>query len=717
MPVCPPRTQRRVLAPACEVAVPARRAQRQGRAPLLIAVALAAVAMPDANASDDSLARHVPADIGLFVELRRGEDLLLPLAKPDLWLALAELTGQPADRQESSEWRQRVEQTIGMSPEEAVHTLLAQRVAFAAESWRGSQDAVILCRPPESPRELLKRWAAQPLPTAARATVYRLPNSVGVALLDDVLIFGDQASPTIFPQVLRSSPEGGTARLADDPIYRRLLERVPAEPDGVLFVRLKRTSAAAPAAPAATEPTTRPANLPLPRPLADSDNVLLALHRKGKLLHLTAVGDAPARERPSPDEAADLLVDRLPARTLLAWSLRVDYAELGSSVDALPERHLLRIVKKVHERSGAIERLTRALDTRVAVALGVVDAPPGDAPAPPTPAVALLVSLRDPRVAEDEWRTLFHATIGVYKLLSLRRPGPREDLSLSTLVLGDRVAEQVDFSPVLRAALGPGPLDALHMSWVVDDDVLILASHSDWLRQIVSARRQSAGRLADSLEAVRPTETAGRESVLIAQPGPMGDLADAWLEFLASHFPMALDEEWWRRYQPDGGRVRLGLQVIPDPEQSRLSVQGVVPGSPAAGVIQPGDVILGVSRRRFATTQPVEEIQRAVENRPNARWVDLLVERDHAVRVRRVPVPFVDPVQLLQRFSAIGEFVQRVTYAEGASAQGEPLGQLTIELRDSDEPLFVFAPRAVTAEPASEAAAPAPPATTQPDTQ
>ena len=58
---------------------------------------------------------------------------------------------------------------------------------------------------------------------------------------------------------------------------------------------------------------------------------------------------------------------------------------------------------------------------------------------------------------------------------------------------------------------------------------------------------------------------------------------------------------------------------------------------------------------------------------------------------RRVPLRFVDPVQMLRRAVAIGQITQRVIYHDDVSDQAGPRGFLSVELRDASHgPLFHF---------------------------
>ena len=146
----------------------------------------------------------------------------------------------------------------------------------------------------------------------------------------------------------------------------------------------------------------------------------------------------------------------------------------------------------------------------------------------------------------------------------------------------------------------------------------------------------------------------------------LADLGSFWLRYFEKFAPQVLKEDWWRNYQPGGSKVRLGAQVTADVEGRRLLVRSVTANTPAYGTLKVNDEIVGCNRRRFATSQPVEEIQRGIDTRPNARWIDLLVERDRTVRVKRIALPFVDPIQILQRVTAVGRLVQRLVYLDDA---------------------------------------------------
>ncbi len=666
-----------------------------GLATVAVWLSFAAVA-----AADDagSLARQVPADVGLFVELRQTEDLLLPLTEPQVWLTLAELIGQPAGLAETELWRRRVERTVGMSPEEAIRTLFSQRVAFVGEGLRQTQDAVVLCRPRGDRRALIRGWRARPLPTSERASIYRLPYNIGLAHYEDLFIFGDAATHGMFQRVVDHVTHPGSPRLADDPTYRTLLSRVPPRPDGIFFARLAGPTAST--APAATQPDhARPE---LPGLLRGSENVLLALHRAGRLLRISAVGDAPG-SLPVANGSLAELVGSLPASTLATWAGHVDYGRLPQLITGLPERSLFRVAFQLLEKSGTVQQVTGALDAMTCLAVGAVMPTARSVPAPPIPALAILVGTRDADTVKQEWGSLLHNGVALYKLLSLKFVPRPPRLPIEQAVVAGIEIERLDLSELLTDGPARDLLGELHLSWALDGDVLIIASHADWLRQILAARHARAPRLAGVLALTGRPPAEQQRNIFVAQSGAIADLGSFWHRYFEASVPQILNEDWWRDYQPRGRKIQLGLQVTPVPEHRRLRVRSVTPGLPAAGIIQAGDEILGCNRRRFATSQPIAEIQRGLEERPAARWFDVYVERDRIVRVRRIPMPFVDPIEVLRRVIGIGKVVQRVVYFDDVPDVAGSRGYLTLELREGSRPLFKFpapaAPLPATSQP------------------
>jgi len=645
--------------------------------------------------NEETLARAAPADIGLFVEIHGADDLLIRLTEPQIWSTLAELAGQPAQPADVADWRMRIRQTIKMAPEEAIRQLFAGGVAFLGEGLGLSQDAIVLCRPSDktSAAELFKRWEAKPLAASDGPATYQLYSNIGVSRHDGLLFFGDLAPPDgLFRRMQRFSAGGRSGCLADDPVYRKLLSRAPKAPDGVFFVRMNRAAAMPiPAVGPASQPTSRAAALDafsgLPAPWRNAQNVLLALHRTGETLRITAAADT-AGQSTRARRPVDL-IDKMPRDTLLAWQGRIDFDAAAASFLSALEQNPIQGVFQLREQVDAFTQFVDALDTDVCFAIGAVRPEQRPAGMPPFPALAALIGMERPGVVLSEIREVVDAGIAGYSLYAYTRGMPLLQ-PIRPERVGSADAFVLDLSPLLkpdaRAAIGE-----VHLCWTLHDGDLIVTSHFNWLKRIVAARE---GRSATAVELMRLSdarESSRSVNAFLVQSGPIAEIAEDWLVYLRTHKPEVFDEDWWRERQPGGDNVRLGVDVTADGGKRRLEVIEVYPKLPATGRLKKGDYIVGYgdrySDRRFQTDNPIEEISTAVQKRPHARWQVLLIERGGVTLRVRLPIPFIAPIQALNRMVAIGRLAERAVYRDDAAEAEGPRGYLAIELRAVSRPV------------------------------
>lgn len=658
-------------------------------------IGVAVLAVRPAAASEESLADAVPADVGLFAELHGASDLLTALTEPRLWSTLAELAGQPAQPEDTARWRQRVRQTVRMEPEEAIRVLFARGVAFIGEGLGRTQDAVVVCRPAAhvSTEELLRRWNARALAEPRQPPTYRLAGNIGVAVIGDRLSFGDLGRPAgMLARMQRFASTPGARSLAEDPAYRRLRARIAPNPDGLLFLRLGRAAplpVPQPPSRPASQPVLKPALPRLPGALRGADNILIALHREGSLLHFSAVGDGGGNQ-PALGPRAVQLLERLPERTLFAWEGPIVYSELAEAINRLPEEHPVRGVFQLPQQREALDSFLKALDVNTCVAVGLVFPAGRGADAPPLPAAALLVATRDPVTVGRQVRNVVNAGMASYCLFAFARGLPLLEPIQQTTIGRARVSV-LDLSPLLKptakAAIGEA-----HLCWALHDRVLIIASHVDWLRQIIAAREGRAPDFTRVTRLSRARLTSSAQTAVVLQSGPIADLGTRWLAYLRRTRPEVFEERWWRGRQPGGGAVLLGITVMPEPQQRRLRIVEVLEDRPADGWLKIGDYVVGCSGKTFSSDDPLLEMRRAIDQRPHARWLDVLIERDGTRLTVRLPLPFINPVEMLERLSAIGKVAQRAVYADDLADPAGPRGLLTIELRSSPQPLFEFAP-------------------------
>ena len=669
---------------------------RKLRHSIIHAAALAAVwcANPAAPA-DETLAPHVPADVGIFAEIHNSPDLLTALTEPRIWTTLAELAGQPADPRDAALWRARIRQTVNMDPDEAIRTLFARGAAFVAPGR--SQDAGVLCYPAKQTanEELLRGWNARRLESPPVPHSYHLAANIGVIDYRGLLFFGDVIPARgIFRQMQEFLAGSHQDSLANDAVFRRLRLRVPKDPVGLLFVRLGRagpvlrpplTTQTPPAV--SSQPGAAPAFSALPGPLRGSENVLVALHRSEQLLRFTAVGDGPGPGA-APVEDAPQLLGRLPERTLFAWQGRVDYADLAALLKGLPATNAVRSVFKLQEQIEALDQFTEALAPHTCVAIGAVHTQPRAPSAPPLPAAAVLIATRDAAQAQRQFRSVINAGMASYSIFAFARGLPLLS-PISDITIAGQPAHLLDLSPLLKPQAKEA-IGQVHLCWTVHQDVLIVASHRTWLEQLITARNEKAAAfLGGDLQPLMNSAARSRFTLAV-QSGPIADLGQLWLDYVSKVKPEAFSESWWRTRQPGGNHVEIGVIVTPDGPNRRLRVEQVQENAPAAGRLRPGDQIVGHGNLRFASDDPVAEFRAAIQNRPHARRFELLIERDgRTIRVL-LPLPFVNPALTLQRLVAAGRVAQRAVYFDDYSDPAGPRGSLTIEMRTSAQPLYDF---------------------------
>lgn len=607
-------------------------------------------------ATAQQFAHLAPADTGLYVEITQGTELLLTLTQPERWAAIAEFAGQPATDRDAASWRNRVEATIGIGPEEAIQTLFARGVAFLGAGPFRSQDPVLLCRPSLSTPlpTLLNTWEAQAFDDPELASLFRLRNDLGLAIYGDTLMLGSPALASgAFRHALHVQQCGPENSLAAAPEFQRLLQRIPPDPAGIFFIRPRAerrdlTSGSLPPIAAALA-------VFLPAQLREAEAWLIGLHRKGNHLKFTAVGhqDNLVEKEPSLSKTV-----KLPEQTLAAWQGNLSFEELLPQMNLLPDQHIFRLALPTQTADLANDIFTGS----ASVAFSTLTAEEDEGPARPT--IALILEARDAPTALaflDGASTMAKIAFDTYA----------DRRGLVPLPPIHHVGEDVDVTRSINvsdlfAARVIAQLGEVHLCWGVSQDHLVLATHPDWLDQVL-----------EKLNSQGETEPTPAMTSIMCRGEELASIGRAWLTRLEKSDPELLTEAWWRRHQPGNRRPRLGITVSSLDQGKSLRIDAVESGQPAEGFLRPGDVIVGCHGKRFEG-RARREVARGLVNRPNARWIDLSVQRDNEIFEIRVPMPFVNPARLLKQAVALGETIGDISYSEELEASGKTRGILTV---------------------------------------
>ncbi len=634
----------------------------------LLAALMAVAAFGDTR-SPPPLTHYAPASTGLYVEVNDSADLLLALSAPELWSALAELAGQPADAPDAAGWRRELERTLGMSINEVAHRLVSGSVALIGEGPLRTQDPVVICRPAREINfdALLRSVQRDAMPDSPN--ILKLTPTIGATASSDAMAFGDPRRADGMFRVIakRLHGEGDADPLSLDPALQRLLGRARPGLSGFAFARL---SDARP--PLTTQPVAERTVVPrLPAPLRGASTALLTLHRDGRRLHLSLLGDGSGALEAPPGELLSL-VQRLPDDTLAAWGGHVDYAALRSTATRIPEANLTRIL--ISPQDPVLARLAAELRSAICIAIGAVER---SGPQPPTPAAAVLLRMRDVDAASETLDVLLRTWVSLYNLLALQRGLPTLERPEPLQVAG-LTAQRVDLAPVLKR-FAPAGLERVELCWMAHEDAFIIATDREWLERVLQSRMGRARGLAGVLRTTDEPIAANSESIAVAQTRAIGTLGAAWLDFLEAQAPAVLSESFWRARQPR--QPQLGIRVTQSAERRALVVTQVDLNGPADRLLEVGDRIVGCEGRLFAQEQPVREVRQALLDRAASRWFDVIIERGGDQFTVRLPLPFVDPIAVLRRWVAVGRVVESVVYADDAARADGPCAAITVNLQ------------------------------------
>ena len=638
-------------------------------------------------------AEVVPANVGLYAELTQAPDLLRALTDPQLWTMLGTFAGQAAEPTDTVAWREQIIQTVGMGPEQAIDQLLAQGVAFAGTGLFRSQDALVVTRPAEQinvPNLLAQLRRATPddrppLPYTP------LRSGLGVVPFERRLVFGDPRPPNgLFKDLLAMQRGGPPLALAVDPIYQSLLARVAPDPDGLLFVRLggsQEPPKLTPDGQRVAPPTHLDSPPPAPPMIAGmsirtmflhASAVMLALHRDGDTLQLTGVSNGYVL-RPDVEGRLEPTLARLPAETLAGWAFRVDYNALGKAIARLPSRHILQLARNLQPASDT--PLSRLVANEFYVALGSVEQAPRTGVVEPRnvpelPAIAIVLPTQHAATVTN-LSQLIRTARSAYNLIALRQGGPLLE-PIEQTPRDDGTLHSLDLAPLV-ARLTDQVVRELELAWAAGPDHVVIATHRLWLDEVLASLDQPRAETEPASVIGRHREPRLSTQAGFVHTGRLADLADDWLNFWTLHYTAINDERWWRDRQPPAARPRLGIQVKPVQDASRLLVTAVEPAGPGAGFLEVGDFLVGVEQQRFEN-DPIAAVRKALVEREHAKWIEVHVERNGQELRVNVPLPFVNPIQILERFVALGKFVETVRYADDHADPAGPRAYLSVSL-------------------------------------
>lgn len=577
---------------------------------MFIFCALTSIAATQAPAQTGDWLRFVPGDIRFYVEVRDLVDLRRRLQRLGIWHTVRELAD--ADGRTTSQPTSRLP---GLDDEQAISQLIGRRGALFAPTsaeWKGGV-LFAECGGPQEVQRWRVQWGARRQADVGPVQCYLLEGNLRMAVLGNLIVLGpaeDRSNLWGRSVQLMSGRAGSNLRGQSE--FASLSARLSGDHDGIGFVAWKPGD---------------------PFALAGCERMLLGFSLDESQLHCEIHGHRPhAGDRPVPTDPN--VFERLPDDTLAAWSDSFVTAggdvKEGSAVlldDYSPLGIFLGMFASTSNPKG---NTAENLGPRYTVAVCPELVKRGD-DQPRTPVLVLLMDARNAGMVAEQMEHILDFVTMVARFAMIK-PGDRvpsfgtekrmiDGHEVRVIALGKVLAERFDL-PLLRP---------IEICWTPMEKHLIVATSTARMQGVLRTwRGEAAGlRRSDVLGGIDATESP------VVQWGFLrgtqaSELMRSWLQFVRVHHPEALKDEWWQNWAADRTRkrTRFGVSLKDSPGvEGGAEVLEIDAASPAAGLLQVGDVILAAGGRPLATSQPALETAKRYNERGRQRLFRLTVLR------------------------------------------------------------------------------------------
>lgn len=601
----------------------------------------------------------VPGDAGFYVELHDLAAIREQFKEIGIWDTVLELSAQDAASPTTQPWQRRSEELLGLSPEAAINLLLGRRAALIAASSGQWQNGVLLGEIARMSDlgPLLRGWRAIALSGEGPVRRYRLRGGILLATLGRTLVLG---------------PAGDSDGLWGRTVLLLSGRRGPTMAGRSEFAGLRsRLSREYPSVVYAVWPEGDPSAL------RGCDRLLIGLSLDSDSIVCELRGNRQAGE-PAVACMGASAIGAMPVGSIAVWTQGVDFAALADGLrHGWDERRdsLLQFIFRgfVGSQEGS-EGLLAQLGPAYTVVVGVDR--PASAAGFAMPAVTLIA---DARETEDHIERL-DRVLGILAQLvdMMAQPGDRqrEPITVERRRCEDVELHHVEIGPALARRTGLGFLAGVQPCWTVLDGRLVVSTSIGHVEDIVKAARGTAPRLdgATYVKGLLPRVEGGEvvSEWFFLRGSAVSAIWSSWLSFLRSDHPESLQKEWWQAWVAERveRRGRLGIGLVNHRSRDRQAVvKEVSRGSPAAGIVRVGDVVVGASGRPLTTTQPAREVAARYSARRDARMFEVQVLRNGRPMALKIPVLPVsdfdggmfDPVQALRRLITLSRQAETVT--------------------------------------------------------
>jgi len=602
----------------------------------------------------------VPPDVEVFVEvksIKRLDDVVL---RAQAW-RLIPLSVPGADRPRPATLPLAVAAMLNVPRQETLDAIVPCRAAFASEQWGRMEDSVVLVRLDDP--TVFDDWfaAAERTSVDTRDGVTRFTaRGLEVARRDQIIALHHSGhGDALFAKVYSCLRGRNPASLAADEDYRALTTEVPA---GLIALTVFRPS------------PQRSLQGPMAWFAGARTSLITLRELPGRIdIEARCLRDVPSAV-PGLGAAVAQQVARLPEDTVFAWAGHVNWIEA----------HTLRPIGDGRQHPWVAvldlwfepEALQRHVLSQLA-ADAIVSAGSHVEAGVTMPQMAIMVRLTDPAVDVDALQTRLNAA---------RLPPLKPDDAVTTR------SEYLGI-PFTELALGGGTytsqtgtisfLANLRPALAVVDGWLVVATHPAHLRHIIDARRGLAPVIQLQPEFRRQLwRLPQSDTFAFAQPAMAAAWVAAWQQGdhrLAEFLRSAASE------QP--GQRRLGIAVRVRNDPGVVVIEHVYPNGPAAGVLRPGDRIVGVDGTLLSLEDTNAHLRRLLEAAGDGEGPILRIQRESGFIDVRLKPARAEPVDVAAVFRDLLQLCRQFEFAGFTTDHQEGrIATSRVSLRFREEP-------------------------------
>ncbi len=613
------------------------------------------------------LARLVPPDVGLFIELDPPDQIeprlgAVPRAMIGSWLGAAPPSGGLCVAALAAH--------VGLPSNGQYASVFGGGVALAAADWADFGDAVVVVEVRDTAAfdRALGIDRKAPVPVHDGPRIAQTPSGLSVALgkrwaalsrrpVDDSPLFSSIAERL-------TNAQGHS--LATRREFRALWGQLPRDALARIFVDQPRSGAAADLL------------------LRNVDRCAIGLTLRPEAAELHVRADIAPQLKPAPPQpvAVSRVLD-LPQSTLVAWATYIQPAELLTGQPTPESGGLAATLTGLTARllgGDPTPSWLGGLGPRVVLAWGRAHVSPSS-----VPQLAILIEASS---ATESAAALAAAAESWVPALSAMQASDGE---LPVTIQHEDYLGAELWSIPIGALIAPsdgtsGPLDWLTSvapSLAGIDDWLIIALTPDYLKQIIDAARGVIPTLRTVPDVPR-IDTAAPDRIVYArsQPGLVAQVLRDWLDDHANGRASILDRDWWGGADA-GGSPQVGIGIDRRFEPGRVVVARIHAGLPADGRLLVGDRILGVDGRVLSLAAPNDDFRRQIRTPAEQNTRTLRVLRgdellDVELALAPAKAPAADPLEALRRIAGLMAQVRDASYSVAVTGDHHMSARLTL---------------------------------------